>query len=131
MSDGKEWIFGQLSDNSREKSKGSLLGEFVSRYFDVEVEVKNVPKDKEEAIAKVIGEEAVDSLDDYSFYLKADAEIGEIVCQDNTNLAGGESPEEAHGRITDAIKKVAPEAIVTTKWHYSEWEWDEIYTGLG
>ena len=44
-------------------------------------------------------------------------------------LVGGESEAEAHNRLTETIKKIDPNAEVTTKWHYAEWfEWDQIFT---
>jgi len=35
-------------------------------------------------------------------------------------LCGGESEDEAHDRIRDAVKKVVPDCSVTTQWTYLE-----------
>lgn len=87
----------------------------MSRYiiridkYQYEVFVKHAKHKKVREILENMGEEA----QDYS-YKKS------IIFGGDTTLTGGESEQEAHSRISEAIKKVFPKAKVRTKWTFME-----------
>ena len=49
-----------------------------------------------------------------------DEEGEAILYSAEATLCGGESNEEAHNRIRDAVKEVVPGCSVTTRWTYLE-----------
>ena len=100
----------------------------MSRNYDVEVEVNRVPDDKTSAVLEVLSQEVLDSIEDVETDRDDASKLSKLVCRDTTTLCGGESPEEAHQRITAAVKNVASNVSVITKWHLSEWtQWDEEF----
>lgn len=98
----------------------------MSRLYDVLVEV-TFPVEKKEKLQK----EICSKLDDL-FGKDNDNEIiavleNKLELQGTWWLSGGQSPEEAHEEIKEMFKKLGQDMRIVTKWHLSEWEWEDIF----
>ena len=88
----------------------------MSRFYSMGliVKKKNLSQEDFEKIEKVYADEW-ESDAGYR-----DIKEGTAVFGAETTLCGGESEEEAHDRIRDAVKGVVPDCSVTTRWTYLE-----------
>lgn len=96
----------------------------MSRLYDVLVEV-TFPVAKKEKLQK----EICYKLDDL---FGEDNEIiavlqNKLEIQGTWWLAGGKSPEEAHEEIKEEIKNLDQDIQIVTKWHLSEWDWEDVF----
>ena len=91
----------------------------MSQFYAMEMVVReeNLSQEEFEKIKKVYGEEWVE--DAFGGGESRDGDDKAIFSAEAT-LCGGESEEEAHNRIRDAVKEVMPSCSVTTRWTYLE-----------
>ena len=102
----------------------------MSILYDFQVEVNNLPRVDTDAVMKKIGDivdrEFGEGSENSDCYGSVD-EIAKVEYSGQTKLCGGESTEDAHNRVKAAILKDAPNVAVITRWHYAEWDWDDIF----
>lgn len=86
----------------------------MSQLYAMEMIVRKEDLSQEEfdKIGKVYAEEWTS---DTGYHDKEGAVFGA-----EGTLCGGETPDEAHNRIRDAVKEVVPGCSVTTRWTYLE-----------
>ena len=91
----------------------------MSRYYSMDMEVKKVEIDDAEfgKIKRVFEEEW--GKDGYAEVIQDDG-YSIAVFSSERSLCGGESEEEAHERIRDAVKKDIGKCNVRTRWTYLE-----------
>ena len=80
----------------------------MSRYYRVNVEAKGITTTQIK--------EVMENWEEMDLSVYKDVSCGEF----EGNLCGGQSEEEAHNEIVEAIKKLNKEAKVKTRWTYLE-----------
>jgi len=92
----------------------------MSQFYAMEMIVKkeDLSQEEFEKISEVYAEEWAE--DAFKGDLSQNNEDGAIVFSAEATLCGGESEEEAHNRIRDAVKEVMPGCSVITRWTYLE-----------
>ena len=97
------------------------------RIYDVLVEV-TFPVDKKEKLEK----EIISTLDGLFDDEDNDNDIiavleNKLELQGTWWLSDEQSTEEAHKIIKDEFKKLEQDIQIVTKWHLSEWDWEDIF----
>lgn len=97
------------------------------RLYDVLVEV-TFPVDKKEKLEK----EIISTLDGLFDDEDNDNDIiavleNKLELQGTWWLSDEQSTEEVHKTIKDEFKKLEQDIQIVTKWHLSEWDWEDIF----
>jgi hypothetical protein len=90
----------------------------MSRFYSMGLVVKkkNLSQEDYQKIGKVYADEWTNDVVDAGY---RNGGAGAVFSAEGT-LCGGESEEEAHGRIRDAVNEVVSDCSVTTRWTYLE-----------
>jgi len=97
----------------------------MSRLYDAQIEV-TFPVDKKEKLEKEICSKLVDFLGDETNEIIAMLE-NKLEIQGTRRLSGGQTTEEAHEEIKEEIKNLDQDIQIVTKWHLSEWNWEDVF----
>ena len=91
----------------------------MSRFYSMGliVEKRNLSQEDYEKIEKVYADEWAS---DAGYWNGEEGAAERATFYAEGTLCCGESEEEAHNRIRDAVKKVVPDCSVTTRWTYLE-----------